>query len=329
MAYTKEIYEKAQEIIDKRRNDAESKLASKIRLFESMEPQYREYKNEMISSVKEAIKAIDMSPDKAPEYFQAQKMRNLTAQQNVRELLRKNNLPDDYLEPKYFCEKCSDTGFYNSKLCTCQIEVIKNLAYEAEGKKSPLKFCRFEDFKLDYYSDEYSSLLQMSPREKMQGVFDFCKDYANDFDTDSVSLFLYGETGLGKTHLSLAIAGEAIKKGFTVMYNSAQNIFNELQKERFSKTDTNGAFEAMVLECDLLLIDDLGAEFITQFTTSALYNIINTRMNRLLPTIISTNLSLSEIEKTYSKRISSRIIGEYTVISFVGNDIRQLKSENE
>lgn len=327
MAYTREIYEKAQKIIDDRRAEAEKILESKIRLFESVEPQYKEYKNEMINSVREVIKVIDMSPEKAPEFMQQQKIRNLTAQDNIRRLLKKNNLPDDYLEAKYFCKKCEDTGFFESRLCDCHIEVIKNLAYEEEGKKSPLKFCLFEDFRLEYYPDEYSSSLNCSPREKMKNVYHLCKEYADSFETDSPSLFLYGETGLGKTHLSLAIAGTVIKKGYSVLYNSAQNIFNELQKERFGKSDTNGAYEAMVLECDLLVIDDLGAEFTTQFTLSALYNIINTRMNKCVPTIISTNCSLAEIEKLYSKRISSRIIGEYSIISFAGNDIRQIKSE--
>ncbi len=329
MPYTREIYDKAQEIIDKRKKDAEDKVSAKTRLFEAMEPQYTEYKNEMINSVKEVVKVIDMSPEKAPEFIQKQKIRNLTAQQNIILLLRKNNLPDDYLETKYFCPVCEDTGFNESRLCSCHIEVLKKLAFDEEGKKSPLKFCRFEDFDLKYYPDEYSSVLKCSPREKMREILSFCKEYASSFEPDNQSLFMHGETGLGKTHLSLAIAGKAIEKGYSVIYNSAQNIFNELHKERFGKSDSNGAFEAMVLECDLLVIDDLGTEFQTQFTNSVLYNIINTRINTGLPTIISTNLTLSEIENIYSKKISSRIIGEYAILTFKGNDIRQLRNETE
>jgi DNA replication protein DnaC len=139
---------------------------------------------------------------------------------------------------------------------------------------------------------------------------------------------MQGETGLGKTHLSLAIAGEVIEKGYTVLYNSAQNIFNELQKERFGKGDSDGRFEPMVLECDLLVIDDLGAEFSTQFTNAALYNIVNTRINASLPTIISTNLSLKELEERYTRRISSRLIGEYNTLYFIGGDVRQKKTED-
>lgn len=326
MPYTKEIYEKAQEIIDTRRKKAEEKNASLVRLFESMEPEYTALKQEMINSVKEAVLSIDMSPEKAAEFIEQQKIRNLTAQQSIRLLLSKHSLPEDYLEVKYFCPVCEDTGFSGSKLCSCHIEVLKNLAFEEAGKKSPLKFCRFEDFKLEYYSD-IATGNECSPREIMTDILSFCKEYAESFDTSSQSVFMYGQTGLGKTHLSLAIAGKVISKGYSVLYNSAQNIFTSLQKERFGKSDSNGAYEAMVLECDLLVIDDLGAEFSTQFTNAALYNIINTRINMGLPTIISSNLNLTEIENAYSNRISSRIIGEYAMLYFTGKDIRQQKSE--
>lgn len=327
MPYTKELYEKAIEIINNRRREAERKHSEKTASFEKEVPEYRELKNEMINSVRDALKSIDMPSENVKEFLQLQKMRNLTAQQEIARIIKEKGYPENYLEIKYYCPVCEDTGFYDSKLCECHIKILKELAYEEAGKKSPLKFCRFEDFRLDYYSEERDKHFDCSPKEVMTAILDFCKEYASSFDTSSQSVFMQGETGLGKTHLSLAIAGEVISKGYNVLYNSAQNIFNELQKERFGKTDTNGAYEAMVLECDLLVIDDLGAEFSTQFTNAALYNIINTRINTGLPTIISTNLSLSQIESAYTKKISSRIIGEYAHLYFTGNDIRQIKSE--
>lgn len=328
MAFTKEIYLKAQEIIDRRKEEAEKTAESKARLFSSLEPEYDVWKKEMILSVKDAVTSIGMSPEDAAEFIQKQKIRNLTAQQNIRLLLEKHSLPADYFDVKYTCPVCQDTGIDGSKLCRCNIELVKKLAFEEAGKKSPLKFCRFDDFRLDYYSDAYSSEYECSPRRRMEEILGFCKDYAESFDTNSPSVLMFGETGLGKTHLSLAIAGEAIRKGYNVIYNSAQNIFNELEKERFGKGITSGQFEAMVLECDLLLIDDLGAEFSTQFTNAALYNIINTRLNSSLPTVISTNLDFKGIEERYTRRISSRVIGEYAALNFIGADIRQLRSEN-
>lgn len=328
MPYKREIFEKAQEILDKRRNQAEAKNTAVMMMFENTEPLYREYKNEMIASVKEAVKAIDMSPDKAAEFVEKQKIRNLAAQQNVKKLLEKHGLPEDYLEVKYFCPICEDTGVTGTRLCTCHIELLKDLAYEEAGKKSPLKICTFEDFKLSYYSDKAESSYDISPRERMAEILEFCRQYAEDFDRRAPSVLMTGQTGLGKTHLSLAIAGKVIEKGYSVLYNSAQNFFRELQNERFGKSGSS-AFENMMLECDLLVIDDLGAEFSTSFTVSALYNIVNTRINTGLPTIISTNLNLTEIENQYSNRISSRFIGEYSHLIFEGKDIRQMRKEEE
>ncbi len=326
MPYKREIFEKAQEILDRRRNQAEAKNTAVMMMFENTEPLYREYKNEMIASVKEAVKAIDMSPDKAAQFIEEQKIRNLTAQENVKKLLEKHGLPEDYLEVKYFCPECDDTGVVGTKLCSCHIQLLKDLAYEEAGKKSPLKICTFEEFRLSYYSDKAESSYDISPRERMADILEFCKQYAENFDRRAPSVLMSGQTGLGKTHLSLAIAGKVIEKGYSVLYNSAQNFFRELQNERFGKSGSS-AFENMMLECDLLVIDDLGAEFSTSFTVSALYNIVNTRINTGLPTIISTNLSFTEIENQYSKRISSRFIGEYSNLIFEGKDIRQIKNE--
>ncbi len=327
MAYNRDIYEKAQKIIDDRRERSEKKAEAKARLFDSLEPEYGKLRQEMIESVREAIKSIDMKPDDAPALLQQQKIRNLTAQQQIRSLLQKHDLPEDYLEVKYVCPVCSDTGIDGNRLCECHLEVLKKLAYDEAGSRSPLKFCSFDDFRLDYYSNRVNPEYGCSPRQRMGEILDYCKSYAATFDAASPSLLFFGETGLGKTHLSLSIAGTVINAGYSVIYNSAQNIFNELQKERFGKGDSDGRFEPMVLECDLLVIDDLGAEFSTQFTNAALYNIVNTRINSTLPTIISTNLNIKELEERYTRRISSRLIGEYAVINFIGEDVRQIRSE--
>ena len=156
--------------------------------------------------------------------------------------------------------------------------------------------------------------------------YEFCLNYANSFDLNSYSILMMGETGLGKTHLSLAIAGEVLKKGFGVVYGSVQNLFSNIEKEHFGRaTDADGTTEKMLLECDLLILDDLGAEFTTSFTVATFNNIVNTRMLTSKPTIISTNLSLTEMQKRYSERIASRIIGEYNILTFAGKDIRQQK----
>ena len=159
----------------------------------------------------------------------------------------------------------------------------------------------------------------------MAGNYRYCKNYADNFSLKSPSLILYGATGLGKTHLSLAIAGEVIGKGFGVIYGSAQNLLNRLENEKFGRSGQDGDTLSLLLECDLLILDDLGAEFSTAFTLSAIYNIINSRMLASLPTIISTNLEPGELDKKYDQRIASRILGSFTPVYFCGRDIRQLK----
>ena len=328
MLYSKELFDEVQGIIDERRRAAENRLNERMLAFEATEPRYREIKAELIDSVRAALESVNLSPQEAQANLVKQRGRNLNAQKELKKLLAAHGLPEDHLSTAYTCKKCGDTGAVGTELCTCFTELLRKRAFEEANQNSPLRFCTFEDFRLDYYSDAYDEKFKCSPRDRMREILELCKEYAADFDTDSQNLFLCGETGLGKTHLSLAIAGEVIKKGYKVLYNSAQNIFGELQKEYFGKGENRGQFESLVLECDLLILDDLGAEFSTQFTAAALYNIINTRINKRLPTIISTNLTTKQIEEQYTQRISSRIIGDYICLRFFGGDVRQLKAES-
>ena len=327
MLYSNELFRQAREIIDARRMEAEARVNEHMRAFAQQEPRYVALKQEMIDSVQEALKSVNMEPEEAQKHLIKQRERNLRAQRDIRALLAEHGLPEDYLKTRYTCEKCMDTGSVGTEPCECFTQALQKLAFDEANKNSPLRFSTFEDFKLDYYSDVYDDTFKCSPRQRMEEILEYCKEYAAHFDTDQPSLLLQGETGLGKTHLSLAIAGSAIRRGYKVLYNSAQNIFSGLQKEYFGKGENRGQFESLVLECDLLILDDLGAEFSTTFTDAALYNIINTRMNMRLPTIISTNLLLPDIEERYSRRISSRLIGEYEYLRFAGADVRPQKTD--
>lgn len=328
MGYSNELYEQAMEIIAERRKDAENKLLARMEFLAGIDPEYAKCNRDMISSAQDVLSTLSMEPEEAEKKLIELRQINLDTQAKLGGILKKHKLPDDYFEVKYSCPICEDTGTVGTKLCSCMIETLKKLTIDEEGKKSPLKFSRFEDFRLDYYSDSKNVADGETAREHMRKILDFCRAYAAGFDRDSVSVFMYGETGLGKTHLSLAIAAEVIEKGFSVVYNSAQNILNRLNRIQFGKEDDE-TFEPMLLGCDLLVIDDLGAEFQTAFTQAAVYNIINTRMNSGLPTIISTNIGLEDIAANYTKRISSRIIGEYAVLRFLGEDVRQIKKNED
>lgn len=226
-------------------------------------------------------------------------------------------------EIKYDCEKCLDTGYVSGKICDCIKNDVKQLRLAELSSELPIKQCRFDNFDLNYYPAEGED--GSSPRKRMTNILKLCREYVIGFDPrSSANLLFMGGAGLGKTHLSLAMVCDITARGFDVLYSTASGLFSALEGEHFNlhSDDTLRA----CLECDLLVIDDLGSEFGSPYTKSALYNIINSRLLAGRPTIISTNLSMAEIEKLYSARVASRFIGEYTAKKFCGRDIRQLKA---
>lgn len=320
MAYSKETYKKAEQELAERRSRALAEREEHHRIAVAAVPEILETEEKMSSAGLATIKALGMGADDAQEYIRKLSEINLAAQTQRSLLLKNAGFPENWLNVRYSCKKCEDKGFVNGIMCDCFKELLKSLEYEKLCSNLPVNNCRFDNFKLDYYPEGVGT----SPRRRMESVLDFCKTYAAEFSQKSSSLLLYGHTGLGKTHLSLAIAGKVVEAGYGVIYSSAQNLFNKLEKEKFGRSDGNT--EENILGCDLLIIDDLGAEFTTQFTVSALYNIVNSRELEGKPTIISTNLTPEQLLSTYSERIASRILNNYTLLRFDGTDIRQIKT---
>lgn len=320
MAYSKETYKKAEQELAQRRNRALAEREDRHRIAVESVPEILETEERMSAAGLATIKALGMGAVDAKEYIRKLSEINLNAQAQRRMFLKKAGFPEDWLDVHYSCPKCEDKGFVNGIMCDCFKDLLKSLEYEKLCSKLPVGSCRFDNFKLDYYPDGTGT----SPRRRMESVLNYCKTYATDFSRRSPSLLLYGKTGLGKTHLSLAVAGKAVESGYGVIYTSAQNLFNKLEKEKFGRSDGNT--EETILDCDLLIIDDLGAEFTTQFTVSALYNIINSRELEGKPTIISTNLTPEQLTSTYSERIASRILSNFVMLYFDGSDIRQIKT---
>ena len=320
MAYSKETYKKAEQELAQRRSRALAERENHHRIAVETVPEILEAEEKMSRAGLATIKAVGMGAADAKEYIQNLSEINLEAQAQRRLLLKSNGFPEDWLDVHYTCKKCEDKGFVSGIMCGCFKELLKSIEYEKLCSKLPVGNCRFDNFKLDYYPDGAGT----SPKKRMESVLNYCKAYAADFSRRSPSLLLYGKTGLGKTHLSLAIAGNAVEEGYGVIYSSAQNLFNKLEKDKFGKADANT--EEAILDCDLLIIDDLGAEFTTQFTVSALYNIVNSRELESKPTIISTNLMPEQLTKAYGERIASRILSNYVMLYFDGSDIRQIKT---
>lgn len=323
MSYSKTTLAKVTQTLEKRRAKAERiQLARHIEVTEKI-PKISEYEATLSQTGLDVIKAIGMGKN-AEEYINNLSALNLAAQSSIKDLLKANGYPDDFLEIPYTCKKCNDSGFCEGYACECRKELLKETAKQELADISVSNNCSFDNFNIDYYPQPVDSLLGVSPQKRMASILEYCKCYAEDFDTDSESLYMHGATGLGKTHLSLAIANVVASNGYRVIYDTAQNIFSSLEKEKFSYSGS-GEKEKEILDCDLLIIDDLGSEFSTQFTTAAIYNIINTRMNRSKPVIINTNLTEKELEAKYTQRVTSRITGCYVSLLFLGKDIRQLK----
>ncbi len=250
--------------------------------------------------------------------YKALELRLISLKAEKKDRLTALGLPEDYTDVKYECEKCSDTGYVGIKMCDCLRRAITQQNFKNSGLGKYLENQTFESFDLSYYA--FGEI-----REKMSGILEYTKSYAKNFSpADSESLLLVGATGLGKTHLSSAIAKCVIEKGYTVAYDSAQNIISAFERDRFAK-DGERRDSEKYLNSDLLIIDDLGAEVQSKAATAYFYTIINTRILASKPTIVSTNLTPTQLNTQYERRIVSRLFGEYRVYEFAGDDIRGIK----
>lgn len=248
--------------------------------------------------------------------------RNQELQARRAAILVAHGYPADYTEIRYECPLCGDTGFVDCKMCKCMREKLIMAGYESSGMSNLLMTQSFDNFDLSYHENDPAA------HRRMSQIFAMMKQYAETFAAGkSDNLVLFGGTGLGKTHLSSAVAKTVIERGYDVYYVSAVGLLADFEMQRFGNSagGESGEDTSRCFECDLLIIDDLGTEVNNKFTTSVLYNLINTRLNRHAATIISTNLSQEEFRSRYWDRITSRVFGEYRVLPFMGTDVRAQK----
>ncbi len=323
MGYSSETYMQAKTALERQRIKNEQQLEQRRQLLFSRSPRAKEIEYAIAKTSVAAAKAVFGGKDLKMELAKL-KLNNQALQKELADMIAGFGLPANYLEMWYRCDKCRDYGFVDDKICTCMKALLRDIEYQKLNAISPLKLSDFDTFSLEYYSKAPSSERPVSDYTHMSMVLGFCRRYAREFSENSRSLLFQGGPGLGKTHLSLAIAKAAIDSGHGVIYVSAPAILHKIEREHFSNK-TDNETEQTITECDLLILDDLGTEFTTNFTVSALYNIINTRMITSKPTIISTNLTISDLQEKYNIRMISRIIGMLDRVEFVGTDIRQLK----
>ena len=254
----------------------------------------------------------------AGESIDALRKRNQELCARRKDILKKLGYPEDYTEPKYRCPLCADTGFVGTEMCRCFREELIRENIRTSGIGALIDRQTFDNFDVESYRKDGDSVYS-----EMKRNFEKAKLYAENFGRMRGNILMMGKTGTGKTHLSTAMAGKIIAAGYSVLYDSAQNIMNVFEDDRFRSTRGEEPKSEKFLSVDLLILDDLGTEFINSFTLSCLYNLINTRQNRGLATVISTNLSPTRLTEQYEDRIYSRIIGaDYDIWRFEGHDHR-------
>jgi len=288
----------------------------------SLAPEFQKIERDIIHlSIEAATARI------AGEHSDSYKEKLTALDNQKRVLLRKLNKPLDYLKPIYTCSMCKDTGYIGQKKCSCFIKKAVNLVYLDSNLKNITENENFNTFSYQWYNNkEKEPSTGLTSFDNMHQVVYICKEFVQTFDTSFSNILLFGDTGTGKTFLTNCIAKALLDSSHSVIYLTAIELFNRFEQQDFVKFGEEKNYNTnYLLDCDLLIIDDLGTECGNSYTNSKLFYVINERLLRQKSTVISTNLSLYAIREAYSERIFSRISSSYKILKLFGDDIRILK----
>ena len=322
--YSADVVRRARNILAQRKEDSQSQYRQRMQEAYEKVPRLRQIDAQLRRTMTQAAQAVFVQGGDGVAAMEQVKKENLTLQQE-RKSLEVQFFTPGYLEETPVCSHCGGSGYIGTNMCRClhslcAMEQKRDLGRLCTGQE------RFENFRLDLYSDRVDPDLGVSPRAVMQRTFDRCRQYAAAFQPGNANLLFNGGTGLGKTFLSACIADAVTDKGYSVVYESAPQLFAKLEKDRFSSTEQTKAAVDKIMNCDLLIIDDMGTEMPGSFVTAALYALLNDRLLEKKSMVISTNLSAEEISQRYSGQIASRLLGSFQLLPFLGEDIRILKN---
>jgi DNA replication protein DnaC len=303
-------------------------LEQRKRTLYSRFPRLKAIEDEMVKLSIDITKAILNKTQDTDTLLEQLKKHQLDLKIEKAEILSSNSYPIDYLELRYKCKNCKDTGYVNGSKCRCLIQQEIMNQYKQSNLGNNIKNENFDQFRLDYYSDEKGES-NYSPRDNMKDIYMKCIRFVQSFDNHNVNLLFIGSPGLGKTYLCNSIAKDLLEQGKRVIYHVSSELTDLVRKYKFDFENEDNYVSALneLYTCDLLIIDDLGTELPTQFSSLVIYNILNKRLLNNKKIIISTNLNTDEIMKNYSERIYSRLFGNFTMCKFYGEDIR-LKKHN-
>ena len=322
--YSADIVRRARLELAQRKENNQSQYRQRLQQAYESVPRLRQIDLQLRQTMTQAAQTVFTQGGDAVAAMEQVKRENLALQQERREL-ELTHFGPGWLEETPVCAQCGGSGYIGSGMCRCLHSLCA-----AQQKKELSRLCtgqeRFEKFRLDLYSDRVSKEMGVSPRQVMERTFERCRQYAESFTQGAANLLFNGGTGLGKTFLSGCIADVVTDKGYSVVYESAPQLFAKLEKNRFNPTEQTRTEVENIMNCDLLIVDDLGTEMPGNFVTAALYALLNDRLLENRSMLISTNLNADEIAQRYSGQIASRLLGSFKVLTFVGEDIRLMKN---
>lgn len=331
MAYDPNVLRRAAEKLEEQRRAHELSRARLRSDTYRRQPRLEQLDRQLQGTMAQLMAAALRRGESTRDAVAAIRQDNLAIQKEREELLKQLGLAPDALEDAPLCPHCGDTGWKGVQMCSCLKKIYTDEQIAELSKLLDLGNQSFENFRLDYYSDQRQGGQPVSPRDNMVYISRLCREFAGSFGKSSIkNLYFHGAPGLGKTFLSACIARAVSEQGRSVVYDTAGNIFAQFEDRKFQRGGDNQEARdetRRYLNCDLLILDDLGSELTTQFTQTALYELINTRLVAGRHTVISSNLSLVEVAQRYSPQIASRISGEYHDLWFFGQDIRVQKKQ--
>lgn len=324
MAYSAQVVSRARHLLDQKVADKKSRYRQDQQTAYAQVPRIREIDMLLRKTMATAALTVFEEGGDIRAAMEKVKEENQALQQERKNLIAENFEPG-FLDETPICPVCGGSGYVGSSMCGC-LEELCNQEQRKELSQLTCGYETFAAFRLDYYPEQIDRTFGASPRAIMERNFRYCKQYAENFGAGAGNLLFVGGTGLGKTFLSACIANAVTDKRYSVAYESAPRLFTKLEKNRFNPSDETREEAEKFYNCDLLIIDDLGTEMSGSFVTAALYSLLNERLLSGKPMLISTNLNVDEAAKRYSPQIASRLYGEFKGLTFVGQDIRVLKS---
>ena len=324
MAYSAEVVQRARARLAQAKEDRESENRQHLAQAYAKVPRIREIDIQLRRTMAQAAQAAFLQGSDGRELLEQARLDNLSLQRE-RQRLAEEYFEEGYLDESPICDHCGGSGYVGANMCECLRELCrqeqkKEVSILSGGKEN------FNQFRLEYYPDRIDPKYGASPRTIMERNLNLCRRYALTFAPSAGNLLFVGGTGLGKTFLSACIARAVADRGYSVAYETANHLFSKLEQAKFSPNEDNRREAAKLLECDLLIIDDLGTEMPGQFVTAALYSLLNDRLLTNKPMVISTNLNVEDIKRRYSPQIASRLQGSFQGLTFVGEDIRLQKN---